>query len=103
MPAPDWQWVANPDLITSAIKLLAGAVFSSIITLGGIIVAGTKWVATTTMKRVESRMDGFEEKLERVAGGMETLALTTSNQITRIEVRCEERHSNHHRTGDAHV
>lgn len=96
MPAPDFEWIANPDIITSAIKLLAGAV----ITLGGMLVAGGRWVAAYMMKHMNTRMDGMEAKLERVAQGMEHLALTTSNQITKIEVRCEERHSNHHRTGD---
>jgi outer membrane murein-binding lipoprotein Lpp len=95
-PLPDFQWVANPDIITSAIKLLAGAV----ITLGGMLVAGGRWVAAYMMKQMNTRMDGMETKLERVAQGMEQLALTTTNQITKIEVRCEERHSNHHRSGD---
>lgn len=90
MAAHDLQavWVANPDLITSAIKLLAGAV----ITLGGMLVAGGRYVASYMMKQMNSRMDGMEKKLERLATGMESLALTTSNQITKIEVRCEERH-----------
>ena len=96
MAAPDYQWIANPDIITAAIKLLAGAVLS----LGGILVAGGKWVASSTMKRVDNRMDSLEIKLDRLANGMEHLALTTSNQITKIEVRCEERHSNHSRRND---
>lgn len=96
MAAPEWQWVANPDVITSAIKLLAGAV----ITLGGMIVAGGRWVAVYMMKQMNLRMDGMESKLGRLADGMEQLALTTSNQITKIEVRCEERHSNHKRKDD---
>jgi len=96
MAAPEYQWIANPDIITAAIKLLAGAVLS----LGGILVAGGKWVASSTMKRVDNRMDSLEIKLDRLANGMEHLALTTSNQITKIEVRCEERHSNHSRRTD---
>lgn len=107
MPAPDFQWVANPDIITSAIKLLAGAV----VALGGMLIAGGKWVAGYMMKSMNDRSTSIEAKLtlavtdlsgklDRLATGMEHLALTTSNQITKIEVRCEERHSNHSRRDD---
>jgi TctA family transporter len=93
MAAPDMQWVANPDVITAAIKLLSG----SVIALGGIIVTGGRWIAVYLAKQMNKRMDGMEDKLGRLADGMESLALTTSNQITRIETRCDERHLNHKR------
>jgi hypothetical protein len=100
-------WVANPELVTSAIQLLSAAV----IALGGIIIAGGRWIATYMMKQMNDRTTSLESnfatavkslefKFDRLATGVESLALTTSNQITKIEVRCQERHGNHHRQGD---
>jgi len=96
MPAPAMEMIVQPDIITAAIKLLAGAV----ITLGGMLVAGGRWVAMYLAKQMNQRMDGMEGKLGRLADGMESLALTTSNQITKIETRCDERHANHRRNDD---
>lgn len=90
------ELIVQPDMITAAIKLLSAAV----IALGGMLVGGGRWVAVYLAKQMNLRMDGMEAKLGRLADGMESLAFTTSNQITRIETRCDERHLNHKRRDD---
>lgn len=95
MPSPDLSavWAANPDLVTEAIRLLAGAVIS----LGGILVIGLKWIAQGIFRQVEKRMEGFEQKLDRVATSLEGLTLTTSVEIAEIKATCKGNHP--HREG----
>jgi len=109
MAAPDLPtvWVANPELVTSAIKLLAGAV----VLLGGALVSVVIYVwqdhKTSNAALFEglqlkftAAVTSLDAKIGQLATSMESLALTTSNQITKIDVRCEERHANHNRSTD---
>lgn len=91
-PAPVDMWIAHPDMITSAIRVLAWAVAA----LGGSLVGTLLYI----WNRTGAKIDSLDGKIDRIASGLEKLALTTSAQIAAIEARCEERHSNHRRATD---
>jgi hypothetical protein len=84
LPAPDLNWVVNPDVITSAIQLLAAAVaaaaalLSSILGLLGIVLA---WVWNKT-----------DTKIDRIATSLETLTVTTSADLASIKATCKANH-----------
>lgn len=90
--APVDMWIAHPDMITSAIRLLSWAVAS----LGAALVGTLLYIWNKT----GGKIDSLDAKIERMASGLERLTLTTTAQIAAIEVRCEERHANHRRQTD---
>ena len=90
MAAPvDVSWVAHPDIVTSAIKLLAGAVFA----LGSSLVATLLYIWHQT----KGKIDSIDLKVNSIAISLSELAGKMSKDIAEINIRCEERHSNHNR------
>lgn len=77
MAAPDYNWVANPDIITSAIQLLAGAV----VVTGSALISVVVWVFMRT-----------DAKVDRIATSLETLTLTTSVDIASMKATCKANH-----------
>ena len=78
-------WIAHPDVITSAIRVLAG----SVLILGGALVGTLLYIWYQT----KAEISGLGVKIERIAAGLELLTLTTSTQITEIKTRCKELHT----------
>lgn len=84
MAAPDYSWVANPDVITSAIQLLAGAVAAAAALLGAVLtlLGGIlAWIWNKT-----------DAKIDRIANSLEALTLTTSTEIAAIKAKCDANH-----------
>lgn len=77
MPGPDFNWIADPDIITSAIQLLAGAVAGT----GALLVAVLAWIWNKT-----------DAKIDRIANSLETLTLTTSVDLATIKAKCRANH-----------
>lgn len=75
--AADYNWVANPDIITAAIQLLAGAV----VVTGGALISVVVWVFMRT-----------DAKVDRIATSLEALTLTTSVDIASMKAKCEANH-----------
>ena len=85
-------WIAHPDIITHAIRVLSG----SVILLGGGLVGTLLYIWHGTKSEIIS----LNNKIDRIAVGLEALALTTQSKLSAIEVRCEERHTLRRRQGD---
>lgn len=84
MPAPDYSWVADPDVITSAIQLLAAAVAGAAALLGAVLtlLGGVlAWIWNKT-----------DSKIDRIATSLEALTLTTSTELATIKAKCEANH-----------
>jgi hypothetical protein len=113
MAAPQEFMVAYPDLITQAIKLLAGAVV--ILTTALVAVMLYIWhdhkgkmqdIANTMQNKFESISSEFKEEIKSVAKSLETISCTlfdrqriVEQRLCEQETRCEERH-NGRRKGD---
>lgn len=85
MAAPDYNWVADPDIITGAIQLLSWAV----VVTGGALITVIVWIFNRT-----------DAKVDRIATSLEALTLTTSVRMSNIEMICKINHANHHRQGE---
>lgn len=84
MPAPDYNWVADPDIITAAIKLLAGAVIAvgtALITVGGALIGVLVWIWNKT-----------DTKIDRIATSLESLSLTVAAEVASIKATCKANH-----------
>lgn len=84
MPAPDYSWVVDPDVITSAIQLLAAAVAGAAALLGAVLtlLGGVlAWIWNKT-----------DSKIDRIATSLEALTLTTSTELATIKAKCEANH-----------
>ena len=78
MPAvPDYNWVANPDIITAAIQVLSGAV----VVTGGALITVIVWIFNRT-----------DAKVDRIANSLEALTLTTSTDLATIKATCKANH-----------
>jgi len=86
------SWIASPDLITHAIRVLSGTV----IMLGGGLVGTLLYIWNGTKAEIIS----LNTKIDRIATGLEALALTTQSKLAAIEVRCDERHTMRRRMTD---
>ena len=85
-------WLTSPDLITHAIRVLSG----SVIMLGGGLVGTLLYIWNGTKSEIVS----LNTKIDRIATGLEALALTTQSKLAAIEVRCDERHTLRRRVED---
>jgi hypothetical protein len=89
-------WIADPDMITAAIHVLAwiagivGIVLSSLFT-GLIATLMYIW------KQFRVQVDSLGVKVDRIANGLEHLTLETKTQITEIKTRCDGNHTNQRR------
>lgn len=84
MPAPDFSWVVDPDVITSAIQLLAGAVAAAAALIGAVLtlLAGVlAWIWNKT-----------DAKIDRIANSLEILTVNTSTDIATIKATCKANH-----------
>jgi hypothetical protein len=77
MPAPDYNWIADPDIITAAIQVLSGAVVVS----SGALISVLVWIFNKT-----------DAKVDRIATSLETLTLTVSTEIATIKATCKANH-----------
>ena len=106
MTAPQDIIVAYPDLITQAIKLLAGAVLALTTALVGVMLyiwhAHTKKIddiSTTIQTKFETISSEFKEEIKSVAKSLENISSTlfdrqrlVEQRLGEQETRCEERH-----------
>lgn len=93
MAAPQVDmWIAHPDIITAAIRVLAwvSAIIGMI--LSGLF-AGMIGTFLYIWNQAKVKVDSIDVKVDRIATGLEHLTLTTSTQITEIKTRCKELHT----------
>lgn len=84
-PPEGYTWVAHPDLVVSAIKLLAAAV----VLFAGALVSTLLYIWTGT----KGQIAGIDAKVDSIAVSLNTLATTTTKEIAVIKATCDERHS----------
>lgn len=82
-PPAEAVWIAHPDVVTSAIKLLAGVVTL----LGATLISVLIYIWQSHKKQQEK----IEEKVDKIAVSLEQLAMNFEHRLTTIEARCEER------------
>ena len=92
MNAAQAAMIADPDVITAAIQGLAwvAAIIAGVISILGSTLIGT---FLYIWHQAKIKVDSIDEKVDRIATGLEHLTLDTKIQIAEIKTRCEEKHT----------
>jgi hypothetical protein len=77
MPAPESVYTVHPDVVSQAIKILAGAV----LLLGSSLVGTLLYI----WHKSDGRISKVESKIDRIATSMESLDKTLTVKITAVE------------------
>lgn len=99
--------MAYPDLITQAIKLLAGAVGVLTASLVGVLLyiwqdhkKKMEDISVTMQNKIKEVSSDFKEEINRIAKSLETISSTLFDRQREVEIRigeqetrCEERHN----------
>jgi len=101
----DISWLANPDMISSAIKVLATVVCAAFAFLTTSLVGILLYIWQDHKKAIEKMSAEFKSEVGRLAHSLETISETLFDRQRSIEIRmgehetrCEER--NKHRRCD---
>jgi hypothetical protein len=83
-PAPDLNWIADPDIITSAIQVLSWAVV-----VAGALLSAVFSALIAVIVYIWHKTDA---KVDRIAVSLETLTLTVATEIATIKATCAGNH-----------
>lgn len=89
LEAPDLPaaWIANPDAVSFAIKLLVGAVG----VCGTALIAVLLYIWHEHKKYVTDIVTEIKTNVEKIAVSLDSMAVNFEHRLTKIESRCEER------------